>query len=154
MNKIIQYNQCTTLWHVDDLKTSHVDPAIISSVLADIYAEYRKISKMTITRGKLNKYLRMTIDYSSPGKIILSMIYHIGNMLDDITEYMKGVLVSPTAHHPFNIAEDVTKLSQVDSDIFHHFLAQLLYLSKRALTDIQLGVSFLFISVRGPDTAE
>ena len=75
-------------------------------------------------------------------------------MLDDITEYMKGVLVSPTAHHPFNIAEDVTKLSQVDSDIFHHLLAQLLYLSKRALTDIQLGVSFLLISVRGPDTAE
>ena len=32
----------------------------------------------------------MTIVYSSPGKEILSMIDYIGNMLDDITEGMKG----------------------------------------------------------------
>ncbi len=28
MNKIINGNQCTVLWHVDDLKISHVDPAV------------------------------------------------------------------------------------------------------------------------------
>ena len=78
MNKIIDNNQCTTIWHVDDLKTSHVDPAVVSSVLANIDAEYGNIAKTTITRGKVNKYLRMTIDYSSPGKVILSMIDYIG----------------------------------------------------------------------------
>ena len=62
MNKITENKKCTILWHVDDLKTSHVDPALVSSVLADIDAEYGKISKMTITRGKLHKYLGMTID--------------------------------------------------------------------------------------------
>ena len=62
MNKIIDENQCTILWYVDDLKTSHVDPAVVSSVLADIDAEYGKISKMTITRGKVHKYLGMIID--------------------------------------------------------------------------------------------
>ena len=36
MNKIIDNKQCTILWHVDDLKTSYVDPAVVSSVLADI----------------------------------------------------------------------------------------------------------------------
>ena len=89
MNKIIDNKQCTILWHVDDLKTSHVDPAVVSSVLADIDAEYGKIAKMNITRGKVHKYLWMTIDYSLPGKLILSMINYIGKMLDDITEYMK-----------------------------------------------------------------
>ena len=43
MNKIIDNKQCTILWYVDDLKTSHVDPAVVSSVLADIDAEYGKI---------------------------------------------------------------------------------------------------------------
>ena len=43
MNKIIDYKQCTILWNVDNMKTSHVDPAIISSFLADIDAEYGKI---------------------------------------------------------------------------------------------------------------
>ena len=49
MNKIINKNQCTILWHVDDLNTSHVNPAVISRVLADIDAEYGKIAIMAIT---------------------------------------------------------------------------------------------------------
>ena len=81
MNKIIENKQCTILWHVDDLKTSNVDPAVVSSVLADIDAEYGMIAKMTITRGKVHKYLGMTIDYSSPGKLILSMIDYIEKFL-------------------------------------------------------------------------
>ena len=74
MNNIIDNKQCTLLWHVDELKTSYVYPAVISSVLADIDAEYGKIAKMTIIQGKVHKYLGMTIDYSSRGKVIFSMI--------------------------------------------------------------------------------
>ena len=36
---------------------------------------------MTITQGKVHKYLGMTIDYSSTGKIIFSMINYIGKFL-------------------------------------------------------------------------
>ena len=41
---------------------SHVDYDIVSSVLSDIDAEYEKIEKVTTTRGKIQKYLGMTID--------------------------------------------------------------------------------------------
>ena len=85
MKRIIDGKQCTILWHVDDLKTSHVDPAIISSIFVDIDMEYGKIAKMTIGWGKGPKYLGMTIDYSSLGKVIFSMINYIGKILDDIT---------------------------------------------------------------------
>ena len=94
----------------------------------------------------------MTIDYSSPGKVILSMIDYIGKMFDGITEDMKGVSSTPHSHHLFDISEDATKLSQAEADIFHHFVAQLLYLSKMARPDIQLAVSFLFNRVKGPDS--
>ena len=57
-----------------------------------------------------------------------------------------------SAHHLFYIAEDATKLSQADTDLFHHFVAQLLYLSKRAHPNIQLAVSLLCNRVRVPDT--
>ena len=90
INKIIDNKQCTILYHVDDLKTSHVDPAVVSIVLADIYVEYGTITKITIMRGKVNKYLRMTIDYSSPDKVISLMINYIGKILDDISEDIKG----------------------------------------------------------------
>ena len=36
MHKIIEDKLCAILWHVDDLKKSHVKPAVISRVLADI----------------------------------------------------------------------------------------------------------------------
>ena len=78
MNKIIDNKKCTILWHVDDLKTSHFEPAVVSIVLSDIDAEHGKIAKMTITWCKVHKYLEMTIDYSSPGKVIFLMIDYIG----------------------------------------------------------------------------
>ena len=64
-------------------------------------------------------------------------------MLDDIPEDMKGESATPDAYHLFYIAEDATKLSQVDAHLFHHFVAQLLYLSKRSCPDIQIAVPFL-----------
>ena len=73
--------------------------------------EYGKIAKMTIMRVKVHKYLRMTIDYSSPGKLILSMINYIGKMLDNIPEDMKVESAPPAAHQFFDIAEDATKMS-------------------------------------------
>ena len=84
MNNIIDDNKCTILWHVDYLKTSHVYPAIISGVFADIDMEYGKILKMTITQGKLHKYLEMTIHYYLPGKVLFSMVNYIGNIVGDI----------------------------------------------------------------------
>ena len=55
MNNIIDNKQFTILWHFNYLRTSYVDPAVVSSVLADIDAEYGKIAKMTITRVKVHK---------------------------------------------------------------------------------------------------
>ena len=107
---------------------------------------------MTITRGKVHKYLGMTIDYSLPGKLILPMIEYIRKMLDDTPEEMKGESTTPATHHLFDISEDATKLYQADTDLFHHFVAQLLYLSKRECPYIQLEVYFLCTRVRGPDT--
>ena len=60
--KIVNDKQWTILWHNDDLNMSDVDPDIVSSVLSDIDAEYGKISKLTITRSKIQKYLRITIE--------------------------------------------------------------------------------------------
>ena len=87
-------------------------------------------------QGKVHKYLWMTIDYSSPGKVIFSMINYIGKMLENIQADMKCESATPAAHHLFDIVEDATKLSQADADLFHHFVAQLLYISKRERPDI------------------
>ena len=61
MNNIIDDKKFNILWYVDYLKTSHVDPAVVSRFLTDIDAEHGKIAKMTIMRGKVHNYLGMNI---------------------------------------------------------------------------------------------
>ena len=107
---------------------------------------------MTITRGKVHKYLGVIIHYSFPCKLIFSMAKYIGNMLDDIPEDIKGGSATPDSQHPFDIAKDTTNLSQIGSDLFHHFVAQLLYISKSSRPDIQISVSFRCTIVIEPDT--
>ena len=80
------------------------------------------------------------------------MIDYIVKILNDITEDMNQESATPDVHHLFYISEDATKLSQDDADLFHLFLAQLIYLSHRARPEIQIAVSFLCTRVRGSDT--
>ena len=60
MKKIVNGKQFTIIWHVDDLKMSHIDSNIVSDVISGIDAEYGKIAKIAITRGKIHKYTRIT----------------------------------------------------------------------------------------------
>ena len=89
VEKIVKGKQCTVIWHTNYLKLPHVDSNIVSSIIADIDAEYGKSAKMTITRGKIHKYLGMTIDYYLPLKMNVYMVYYIVNIPDDIQEDMR-----------------------------------------------------------------
>jgi hypothetical protein len=51
-NKTIDGKQCTILWHVDNLKISHVNPKVVTSVIKQLEAEFGKEAPLTITRGK------------------------------------------------------------------------------------------------------
>jgi len=44
------------------------------------------------------------------------------------------------------------KLSEKDAQFFHHYVAKLLFLCKRARPDIQTAIAFLSSRVQNPDT--
>jgi hypothetical protein len=69
MNKQINGLQCTILWHVDDLKISHVDPEVVTEVIDLLEQEFGKEAPLTKTRGHVHDYLGMTIDFSCAGKV-------------------------------------------------------------------------------------
>ena len=48
------------------------------------------IVKITITWGKIHKYLGMTIDYSSSGKVLISIVDYIGSVINDTPEDIRG----------------------------------------------------------------
>ena len=70
----------TVMWHVDDLKVSHKDPAEITkfaNYLAVIYGE-----KLTVHRGQVHDYLGMDLDYTTKGKVGVSMSKYVYKILE------------------------------------------------------------------------
>jgi hypothetical protein len=47
---------------------------------------HASIGKIKATRGKRHNYLRMTLDYSTPGQVKIEMIYYIKSMIKDFPE--------------------------------------------------------------------
>jgi hypothetical protein len=64
----------------------------------------------------------------------------------------KGASVTPAANHLFAVNPDCPKLDEVDTTLYHHLTAKLLYLSKRTRPDLLLAISFHTKRVQCPDT--
>ena len=69
---------CTIGWHVDDLKISHVDSEVVDDILNKLDERYGKESPMVTTRGKIQDYLGMTLEYNIYRKVKITTfrIYH------------------------------------------------------------------------------
>jgi hypothetical protein len=152
-NKMINGKHCTVLWHVDDLKISHVEYGVVSSIIELISGEFGKDAPMTETRGKTHEYLGMTLDFSCVGKAKIYMTDYITNVLGGAPTDMDGVAATPAPNHLFTInVDNPIKLDEKTATVFHHIVAQLLFLCKRACPDIQRAVSLLCTRVKSPDT--
>ena len=150
-NKTINGRQCTIIWHLDDLKISHVDKEVVEDIIKMLNKKFGKESPLTTTRGRVLEYLGMTLDYSTKGKVKISMYDYIDKLLTELPSDMNGSARTPAASHLFNVNKDAKKLPEESAQIFHHLVAKLLYLSCRTRQDIQTAVAFLCTRVQSPD---
>jgi hypothetical protein len=141
------------LWHVDDLKISHVDSAVVDEIIAHLSDEFGYVAPLSVHCGKKHDYLGMQLDFSTPSKIRITMIDCIKKILDEMPADMKGTSPTPAANHIFTVNTESPKLLSPDqAEFFHHVVAQLLFLCKHARPDIQLAVFFLCTRVQKPDS--
>lgn len=151
-NKHINGSICTVLWHVDDLKISHVDPDVVTSIIDQLSSEFGADAPLTVHRGKVHDYLGMVIDYSTPKKVHIKMTNYVEQIINEAPDWMNGIAPTPAANHLFTINDtNPCHLSESDAEYFHHAVAQLLFLCKRSRPDIQTAVSFLCTRVQRPD---
>ena len=70
-NKIVNGKQLTVVWHVDDLKLSHVDSKVIDQMIEWLKKKYedKEIGVIKPSRGKVHDYLAMILDFSVPGEV-------------------------------------------------------------------------------------
>ena len=113
-NKIVQYKQLTAVWHIDHLKVSHVSAAAIVTKMADwLKSTYERLfkdgsSKMQITQGKKHEYLGMTLDFTIPGEVKITMIADVKAIVEIFSQYdnSKSIAATHAAGHLFKVNED------------------------------------------------
>ncbi len=80
VNKMIDREQCTIIWHVDDLKLSHIKQEVLDDIASKLNAEYGKEAVLTVHHGAIHDYLRM---YSEKGKVKFFTVGKSTDKLDD-----------------------------------------------------------------------
>jgi hypothetical protein len=147
-NKVVDGKQMTACWHVDDLKVSHCDPVQVT-----IFGEWlnEKYGVAVAThRGKVHDYLGMIFDFLPKGKVIVTMMEYVKNIIKDFPEEIVGTKTSPATDHLFTVRDlSLAKvLPEEQAMAFHRTTAQLLFLSARARRDIQPTTVSLTTRVR------
>ena len=132
VNNSVGGKQFTVTWHVDDLKVSHMEKNAIEAFIMDMETEFGKEMPLSISHGKIHNYLRMTLDFSEPGWVMVQMSDYVKMMLHDAPAIMDGKASTPAASHLFKVNLEVPKLLlKEEKEIFMHLVMQSSYLSQR-----------------------
>jgi hypothetical protein len=135
----------------------------MDSMISWLKDEYENIFKdgsghMTISRGnKVHKYLGMTLDYSTPGTVEISMFDYIKEILTafdaaDPKGVGSSIKISAAPDTLFKIDPQCEKLDPHMAQTFHHLVAKTLYATKRDRPDTSTAIAFLTTRVPEPDT--
>jgi hypothetical protein len=152
-NRIVEGKQHTVVWHVDDMKTSHMDTKVNDEFLEYLRSKYedKEIGLLKASRGKVHDYLGMKLDYSVKGEVKISMTDYVKKMIENFGEDVSEPAKTPAAAHLFTVREDAKKLDEKQAQKFHNTVAKGLFLCKRARLDLQTTIAYLSTRVKEPD---
>ena len=152
VNKTINGHQMTVVWHVDDLKVSHMDAKEVEKFIKQMEEAFGEDTPLSVSCGKIHNYLGMTLDFCNKGEVRIDMEHYIDMMLQDAPKDMEGVSNTPAAVHLFKTnSEDPKFLGNEQKNIFVHLVMQGLYLSQQGCLDIRTAIAFLCGQLHNPD---
>jgi hypothetical protein len=109
---------------------------------------------MTVSRGKIHKYLDMTLDYTVCGQVNITMFDYVDEILTafDKAESKGGdTKTSAAPDSLFKVDENCEKLKKDKAAEFHNLVAKTVYSTKRAMPDTCTAITFLTTIVQEPD---
>ena len=132
-------------FHVDDIKSSHVDKKVNDKFLAWIERTYGKKGKVKSTRGNVHDYLGMIFDYSTKGKVRVDMTKYMKKMVVDLEKkyVLNNTASTPASNDLFGKDEKSPKLDDEMREDFHTFVAKGLFACKRARPDTGTAIAVL-----------
>ena len=80
---------------MDDLKVIHVLTKVVTRMANWLKKMYELLfsdgsGKMKINRGKIHEYLGMTLDFSIPGEVKVTMVHYILEVIEDFSKFDSG----------------------------------------------------------------
>ena len=148
-NKMIDGKQHTVRFHVDDCKSSHVDPKVNDMFYDWLNRLYGHHGEVTVTRGPIHEYLGMTFDFYEKGIVKVDMIPYMNAMVDDFSEQIKDAAKTPAADDVFAEGTGAT-LPKEKKEEFHTFMAKGIFACKRCRPDIHTATTALCTRVSKP----
>ena len=103
---------------------------------------------LTASYGKIHEYLGMTIDWTTEGKVVFTIYDYLEDILSEVFADFDGKDVTPAVSELFFVNLTQQKLDKATADLFHRIVAQFLYVTKRARSNLQVAVAFLCKQVK------
>ena len=110
VNKTINGHQMTVVWHMDNLKVSHMEAKEVEKFIKQMEETFGKDTPLSVSCGKIHDYLEMTLDFRNKGEVQIDMEHYIDMMLQDAPKDMEGVSNTPAAVHLFKMNSEDPKL--------------------------------------------
>jgi hypothetical protein len=158
-NKTVNGMQMTICFHVNDCKLSHCSSRANNIMIDWLRQEYESIfedgsGQMTVSRGRVHKYLGMTLDYTIRGQVNISMFDYVDeiiNAFDKAEPKGGGTKSSAASDYLFKVNEVCEKLPPDKAVEFHNLVAKTLYATKQARPNTCTAIAFLTTRVQAPD---
>jgi hypothetical protein len=116
--------------------------------LAKIYGP-----KLSMHTGNKHDYLGVDLEFNDDGTLDVLMVNYLKSVIAEFPEMITGKAATPAADHLFTVRDkkEARAIEEERALVFHHTVAQLLFMLTRARRDIQIAVAFLMTRVKSPD---
>ena len=106
-NKNVRGLQLTIVWHVDNLKVSHRQMFVLNKIIRWLKSTYERLfddgsGAMSVSRGKIHEYLGMTMDFSVPGEVKITMIPYTKEIIQLFSNFDSSDLNLQLKHQLLN----------------------------------------------------
>ena len=88
-NKMVNGEQLTVQFHVNDLKAFHKEQKFLDGFLNDLRNEFGQEDELAETKGFVHEYLGITIDYLLPGKVVFTMFDFLEDIIVEAPDDLK-----------------------------------------------------------------
>jgi hypothetical protein len=149
-NKAINGSQMTIVWHVDDLKMSHINEKVLDGEVEWLETLY---GSLVGTKGNCHTYLSLGMDmHFNNKKLQVTMVGYLHEIINEFPFEIMGKIVStPAAPHLFDKDRGAPPLNPTKAKQFYQVVAKVLWAAIRVRPDLLTTLSYLTCQVKAPD---